>query len=93
MENNANKVVTDVIKVLDNVSLVDVLDMIDIEKVEMGYYDFISLFFELTTMKISQYQKDSYQNKIASENLKYLVKKTGFKRFMIESKNFTYEDH
>jgi hypothetical protein len=69
------------------------LDMIDIEKVEMGYYDFISLFFELITMKISQYQKDSYQNKIASENLKYLVKKTGFKRFIIESKNFTYKDH
>jgi hypothetical protein len=69
------------------------LDMIDIEKVEMGYYDFISLFYELITMKISQYQKDSYQNKIASENLKYLVKKTGFKRFIIESKNFTYKDH
>ena len=55
--------------------------------------DFISLFFELITMKISQHQEDSYRNKIASENLKGLVNKTGFKRFMIQSKNFTYKGH
>lgn len=69
------------------------LEMIDIEKIEMGYHDFISLFFELITMKISQHQEDSYRNKIASENLKGLVNKTGFKMFMIQSKNFTYKGH
>jgi hypothetical protein len=69
------------------------IDMIDIEKVEMGYYEFLSLFLNLIKMKISYHQKDFINNKIASENLKHLVKKTGFKRFMIESKNFTYKDH
>lgn len=69
------------------------LDMIEIEKVEMGYYEFLSLFLNLIKMKISYHQKDFINNKNASDNLKCLVNKTGFKRFMIESKNFTYEDH
>jgi len=69
------------------------LEMIDVEKVEMGYYEFLSLFLNLIKMKISYHQKDFINNKNANDNLKCFVNMTGFKRFMIESKNFVYEDH
>jgi hypothetical protein len=67
------------------------LDMIDIDKTEMGYHEFLSLFYNLIGMKISYHQKDLAKNKITFKNIEHLVNKTGFKRFTIQSTNFICE--
>jgi len=65
--------------------------MINIDKTEMGYHEFLSLFFYIIGMKISYYKNDHAKNKIYFENIKYLANKTGFKRFMIQSTDFICE--
>lgn len=57
------------------------LELVDLEKVEIGYYDYISLFYYLTMIKISYAENDIIVNKKAIYMLNGLVNKTKFKRF------------
>jgi len=62
--------------------------MIELEKIEMGYYEYLSLFYELVSMMITYANSDYGENKRAHINLKKLVKKTGFKIFLSKSSAF-----
>ena len=64
------------------------LEMIELEKIEMGYYEYLSLFYELVSMMITYANSDYDENKRAHINLKKLVKKTGFKIFLSKSSAF-----
>lgn len=57
------------------------LELVELEKVELGYYDYISLFYYLTQIKISFSENDLQTNKQAVATLKKIVAKTKFKRF------------
>lgn len=57
------------------------LELVELEKVELGYYDYISLFYYLTKIRISFSENDLQTNKLAVATLKKIVEKTKFKRF------------
>lgn len=46
------------------------LELVELEKVELGYYDYISLFYYLTQIKISFSENDLQTNKLAVATLK-----------------------
>ena len=64
------------------------LELIDLEKVEIGYFDYINLFFTLTLLKISYSEQDEITNKMAHEKMKELIDKTKFKAFERVSDDF-----
>lgn len=57
------------------------LELISLEKVEIGYFDYVNLFFTLTLLKISHYENDKIINKMAQIKMKELINKTKFKAF------------
>jgi hypothetical protein len=65
------------------------LDLIDLEKVEIGYYEYIKLFYYLTNLKISYKENDIMANKLTSKNLQKCILKTKFNRFSLELKKYT----
>lgn len=64
------------------------LELINLELVELGYYEYISLFFYLTKLKISYSEFDYEENKINYSILRALVEKTKFTKFLTLSKSF-----
>jgi hypothetical protein len=64
------------------------LELIDLEKVEIGYFDYVNLFFTLTLLKISYSEQDEITNKMAHVKMKELITKTKFKAFERVSVDF-----
>lgn len=64
------------------------LNLIDLEKIELGYTDYISLFYYLTLLKIAHIEKD--ENGIIQNysELKLIANKTGFQRFIEEADKY-----
>ena len=62
------------------------LELVVLEKVELSYYDYISLFYYQTKIKISHLENDDITNAASFLILKKLVLKTGFTKFLEISK-------
>ena len=62
------------------------LELVVLEKVELSYYDYISLFYYQTKIKISHLENDDITNVASFLILKKLVLKTGFTKFLEISK-------
>ena len=58
------------------------LELVEIEKAELSYYHYISLFYYHTKLKISHSGNDLKTNTEAYNSLKELVLKTGFIKFL-----------
>lgn len=57
------------------------LELVELEKIEIGYYDYIALFYHLITLKISYSENNKKANATALKTLQQLIKKTKFIRF------------
>jgi hypothetical protein len=64
------------------------LELVDLEVVEIGYYDYLALFYYFTKLKISFSENEIDTNQNALKNLKLHIKKTGFKLFLSLAKGF-----
>lgn len=64
------------------------LELIDLEKVELGYFEYVQIFYYLTILKISFSEKNRLLNKNAKHKIMLLVKITNFKKFKIESEKY-----
>lgn len=64
------------------------LALIELDKIELSYYDFISLFYYHTQIKISHLDKDLKTNTLAHNALKKIVLKTGFIKFLSITKMY-----
>jgi len=62
------------------------LELVVLEKVELSYYDYVSLFYYQTKIKISHLENDDITNAASFLILKKLVLKTGFTKFLEISK-------
>lgn len=57
------------------------LELVNLEQVELSYYDYVSLFYYHTKMKISHSENDKKTNASALLMLNQIVLKTGFSKF------------
>lgn len=64
------------------------LELVKLEHVELGYYDYLALFYYFTKLKISFSENDIQANSEAFVNLKIHVKKTNFTLFITKAKAF-----
>ena len=64
------------------------LELVVLEKVELSYYDYVSLFYYQTKIKISHLENDDITNVASFLILKKLVLKTGFIKFLEISKKY-----
>ncbi len=64
------------------------LELVELDKVELGYFEYISMFYYLTQLKISAYENDTKLNNFARLALQSIVVKTKFVRFEIEMKKY-----
>jgi hypothetical protein len=64
------------------------LELIELDKVELGYCDYFSLFFYLTQLKISFSEKDKILNTYAQTELDNYITKTNFIVFKELAKNY-----
>jgi len=64
------------------------LELGKLENVELGYENYISLFYYLTKLKISFSEKNKLENIKVYLSIKEIVKFTGFKKFITESKKY-----
>ena len=62
------------------------LELVVLEKVELSYYDYISLFYYQTKIKISHLEVDEITNTASFLIIEKLVLKTGFIKFLEISK-------
>jgi hypothetical protein len=65
------------------------LELVELDLVEIGYYDYLALFYHFTKLKISFAEKAFAANLEAYKKLKEHVKKTGFKLFLSLAKEFS----
>jgi hypothetical protein len=59
-----------------------------LDKVELGYFEYISIFYYLTLLKISFAEQDAQLNDSAHQALSLSILKTKFVRFEIEMKKY-----
>ena len=64
------------------------LELVVLEKVELSYYDYVSLFYYLTKIKISHLESDVITNAASFLILEKLVLKTGFIKFLEISRKY-----
>jgi hypothetical protein len=64
------------------------LELVALAEVELSYYDYISLFYYLTKMKISHAEKATTVNAMAFFMVTQLVSKTGFVKFLAASEKY-----
>jgi hypothetical protein len=64
------------------------LELVNLDKVEIGYVDYVSLFYQLTLLKISYSDNDKKANNLAIKELKKLVRKTRFHRLGTLAENY-----
>ncbi|MGV1011657.1 MAG: hypothetical protein ACOYBS_04350 [Flavobacterium sp.] len=73
----------------DNISMAKRnLELVELEKVELGYYEYVALFYQLTRIKISFTEKNIVENKIAYSIVNELVNKTKLIKFKSEAQKF-----
>jgi hypothetical protein len=65
------------------------LELVDLELVEIAYYDYLALFYYFTKLKISFSESEIVSNRDALKKLKLHVKKTGFILFLSIAKEFS----
>jgi hypothetical protein len=58
------------------------LDLVELEKIELAYTDYITLFYYLTKIKLYLYEKDLFQVQENYSKLKELANKIGFQKFI-----------
>lgn len=66
------------------------LELIELEKVEIGYFDYVNLFYYLAILKISFVENDVITNQMANNKLYDLIRKTKFKAFERVSLKFKF---
>ena len=64
------------------------LELVVLEKVELSYYDYVSLFYYQTKIKISHLENDDITNAASFLILEKLVLKTGFIKFLEISRKY-----
>ena len=64
------------------------LNLIELEKVELGYLDYITLFYLFTWLKISHLEKDKIQEVYYYNELSRLANKIGFYKFIEVADNY-----
>lgn len=64
------------------------LELVELDNVELGYESYISLFYYFTKLKISFSEKNMLENINIYSSIKKIVKITGFKKFITESKKY-----
>ena len=64
------------------------LDLVELNKVEIGYVPYVSLFYQLTLLKISYSENDQPKNKLAFNALKKLIATTRFHRFKVLAESY-----
>lgn len=67
------------------------LELVELDKVELGYFEYISIFYYLTLLKISFAEQDAQLNDSAYQALSLSILKTKFVRFEIEMKKYLLE--
>lgn len=58
------------------------LDLVELDKIELAYTDYITLFYFLTKIKLHFYEKDFYKVNEYYSKLKELANKIGFHKFI-----------
>jgi hypothetical protein len=58
------------------------LDLVELDKIELAYTDYIMLFYFLTKIKLHFYEKDFYEANENYSKLKELADKIGFHKFI-----------
>mgnify|MGYP001033714152 FL=1 len=69
-------------------SAISSLELVELDKIELGYENYITLFYYLTKLKISFSEKNKLENIKVFLSIKKIVKITGFKKFITESKKY-----
>jgi hypothetical protein len=64
------------------------LDLVELEKIELAYTDYITLFYYLTKIKLYFYEKDTIKVNENYAKLKELANKIGFHKFISVSKKY-----
>ena len=64
------------------------LDLVEIDKVELGYESYVFLFYYLTKVKISFSENKTVDNKHSYTKIKKTVKITGFTKFVTEANKY-----
>jgi hypothetical protein len=67
------------------------LDLVELDKIELAYTDYITLFYYLTKIKLFFYEKDFYK---VNENYSKLIEqanKIGFHKFVTVAKKYIEE--
>ena len=64
------------------------LDLIELDKIELAYTDYITLFYLLTKIKLYFYEKDFNKVNENYSKLEELAKKIGFHKFITVSKKY-----
>jgi hypothetical protein len=64
------------------------LELVETDKVELGYENYVNLFYYLTKLKITFSEKNKLENIKTYSSIKKIVKITGFKKFITESKKY-----
>lgn len=73
----------------DNISMAKRnLELVELEKVELGYYEYVALFYQLTKLKISFTEKDIEENIKTYAILNELVNNTKLTKFQSEAQIF-----
>jgi len=73
----------------DEISIAKInLELVVLEKVELSYYEYVSLFYYQTKIKISHSENDAIANANSFLVLKKLVVKTGFIKFLEVSQKY-----
>jgi hypothetical protein len=64
------------------------LAFVELDKIELAYTDYITLFYYLTNIKLYFYEKDSTQVYENYSKLKELATKIGFYKFITVSQKY-----
>jgi hypothetical protein len=64
------------------------LDLIELDKIELAYTDYITLFYFLTKIKLHFYEKDFYKVNENYYKLKKLADKIGFHKFITTAQKY-----
>ena len=64
------------------------LELVELDKIELAYTDYITLFYFLTKIKLHYYEKDFYEVNENYSKLKELANKIGFHKFITIAKKY-----
>ena len=64
------------------------LDLVEVDKVELGYESYVFLFYYLTKVKISFSENKTVDNKHSYTKIKKIVKITGFTKFVTKANKY-----